>query len=109
MNLPQSFSIQRTEKYFLNNYEVSNCTNDGVCRITDIQKKLLVDCHETKSDFHIFLSPPYFREKDLIRRLQYCVVQKTHTHTVIILDFWGYLLKEKKTLLPCREKNNFFN
>ena len=51
---------------------------------------------KSKSDFHIFLSPPHFREKNLIRRLQFCVVQK-HTHTVIILDFWAYLLTKKKT------------
>ena len=50
----------------------------------------------------IVIPPPHFREKNLIRCLQYCVVQKTHTHTVIILDFWGYLQKGKN--FPSQKK-----
>ena len=82
-------------RFLLNNYKVSNCTNDGVCRIVEILKKICKIVTQSKSDFNIFLSS-HFREKNLIRRLQFCVVQKTHTHWVIILDFWGYLLKKKK-------------
>ena len=60
----------------------------------------------SKSDYHIFLSS-HHREKNLIRRLQFCVVQKkkeekkTHTHTVIILEDIYY---KKKNFLPSEKK-----
>ena len=61
-----------------------------------------------KKWFSYFSFPhlPLQREK-FNSRLQYCVVQKTHTNTVIILDIWGYLLKGKNFPAPEKKKRFF--
>ena len=53
---------------------------------------------------YFFLPTPLQSEKFNSALTILCRTKKEYTHTVIILDFWGYLLKGKNFPLPEKKK-----
>ena len=93
-NLQQSPSIQRTEQVRgIKLYKRRSVSDNGYLK-------------ENVSRLSYFSSPPHTLQREKFNSvLTVLCGTKTYTHTVIIIDFWGYSLKEKS---PPLQRKDFF-